>query len=98
MRLRSDISVELEGEQIVVSEPGTVFLIAFAKAPNQRRLVITRSWLSDFTTKPLLEFRARAAQLALNKARSLGWIVEAAIACQRPKSVAVSPSISTAIR
>jgi hypothetical protein len=50
-----------------------------------------------FTTKPALEFRAQAAQLALNKARSLRWIVEAAMASQRPKSVAVSPSISTGI-
>jgi hypothetical protein len=88
MRRRSvDLRVELDGEEIVVRRPGTVFLIAFEKVPNQRRLVITRSWLPNFTTKPLLEFRARAAQLALNKARSLGWIVEAAMAIDRPKSV-----------
>ena len=98
MRLGSHISAELDGEQIVVSEPGTVFLIAFEKSPNQRRLVITRCWLSNFSTKPLLEFRAQAAQLALNKARSLGWTVEAAMASQQPKSDSVSPSISTAIR
>ena len=51
------ITVELEGDEIVVRKPGTAFLIA--------------------SSKPLAEFRAMAAQLALDQARLLGWIVEA---------------------
>ena len=73
------IIVELDGDEIVVWKPGTVFLIAFKKPDYQRHLVAARSWLADFTSKPLAEFRALAAELAGNKARSLGWIVEATL-------------------
>ena len=79
------IIVELDGDEIVVWKPGTVFLIALKKPDHQRHLVAVRSWLADFTSKPLAEFRALAAQLAFNKARSLGWIVEATLANKRNK-------------
>ena len=69
------IIVELDGDEIVVWKPGTVFL---KKSDHQRHLVVVRSWLADFTSKPLAEFRALAA-LAVNKARSRGWIVEATL-------------------
>ena len=71
------ITVGLEGDEIVVRKPGTAFLIAFKSHPNQRHLVVTRCWLAGFSSKPLAEFRAMAAQLALDQARLLGWIVEA---------------------
>jgi hypothetical protein len=77
------IIVELDGDEIVVWKPGTDFLIAFKKPDHQRHLVVTRSWLADFTSKPLAEFRALAAQLAVNKARSL--IVEATLASKQNK-------------
>ena len=67
------LRVHLDGEEIVVWHRGTVFLIAFKKAPRQPRLIVTRNWLPNFASKPLAEFRARAAQLAVNKARALGW-------------------------
>ncbi len=67
------IIVELDGDEFVIWKPGTVFLIAFKKPDYQRHLVVVRSWLADFTSKPLAEFRALAAELAVNKARSLGW-------------------------
>ena len=79
------IIVELDGDEIVVWKPGTVFLIALKKPDHQRHLVVVRSWLADFTSKPLAEFRALAAQLAVNKARSLGWIVEAILASKQNK-------------
>lgn len=72
-----DIKVEFDGEEIVVWKPGTVFLVAFKKAPDQQRLLVTRSWLAGFASKPLAEFRALAAQRALDKAYSLGWAVQA---------------------
>ena len=77
--------VELDGDEFVVWKPGTVFLIAFKKPDYQRHLVAARSWLADFTSKPLAEFRALASELAFNQARSLGWIVETTLASKRNK-------------
>ena len=81
--VENGIIVELDGDEFVVWKPGTVFLIAFNKPDYQRHLVAARSWLADFTSKPLAEFRALAAQLAVNKARSL--IVEATLASKQNK-------------
>ena len=83
--IEDGIIVELDGDEIVVWKPGTVFLIALTKPDHQRHLVVVRRWLADFTSKPLAEFRARAAELAVNKARSLGWIVEATLASKQNK-------------
>jgi hypothetical protein len=80
---RDGIIVKLDGDEIVVWKPGTLFLVAFKKSEHERHLVVTRSWLADFTSKPLAEFRALALQLAINKARSLGWIVEATLAAKQ---------------
>jgi hypothetical protein len=80
--VENGIIVELDGDEFVVWKPGTVFLIAFKKPEH---LVTARSWPADFTFKPLAEFRARAAQLAVNKARSLGWIVKATLASKQNK-------------
>lgn len=77
------LKVHLDGEEIVVWQRGTVFLIAFKKAPRQPRLIVTRNWLPNFASKPLAEFRARAAQLAVNKARALGGGVVVALASKR---------------
>ena len=79
------IIVELDGDEIVVWKPGTVFLIAFKKPDYQRHLVVVRSWRADFDPKPLAEFRALAAQQAVIKARALGWIVEATLASKQNK-------------
>lgn len=82
---RSGLEVHLDGDEIVVCRRGTVFLIAFKQAPRQRRLIVTRNWLPNFASKPLAEFRAKAAQLAVIKARALGWGVVAALASKRTK-------------
>jgi hypothetical protein len=71
------IRVELIGDEIVVSRPRTVFLVAFRKHPYHSHLIVTRNWLSAFDSKPLAEFRALAASLAHEKAYSLGWRIEA---------------------
>jgi hypothetical protein len=79
-------SVNVERDEIVVSRSGTLFLIAFKKSSNQRQLVVTRSWLANLNTKPLLEFRAQAAQAAVAKARALGCIVDACFAVDQKNS------------
>jgi len=71
------LRVHLDGEEIVVWQRGTVFLIAFKKAPRQPRLIVTRNWLPNFASKPL------PTQLAVNKARALGWGVVVALASKR---------------
>ena len=60
---------ELDGNEIVVWKPGTVFLTAFKKPKHRRHLVVTRSGLANFTSQPSAKFRALGAQLAVNKAR-----------------------------
>ena len=52
------LKVHLDGDEIVVRQRGTVFLIAFKKAPRQPRLIVTRNWVPNFASKPLAEFRA----------------------------------------
>ncbi|MGB6197140.1 MAG: hypothetical protein WBF49_12485 [Methyloceanibacter sp.] len=69
------LRVHLDGEEIVVWHRGTVFLIAFKKAPHQPRLIVTRNWLPNFASKPLAEFRARAAQLAVKQGPG-AWLGE----------------------
>jgi len=77
------LKVHLDGEEIVVWQRGSVFLIAFKKAPRQPRLIVTRNWLPNFASKPLAECRARAAQLAVKQGRALGWGVVVALASKR---------------
>jgi hypothetical protein len=69
--------VELDGDEIVVSKPGTDFLLAYRKRPDSPNLVLTRSWEKPTVTSPeISEFRAHAFQAAVaQKARELGWIV-----------------------
>ena len=84
------LRVHLDGEEIVVWQRGTVFLIAFKKAPRQPRLIVTRNWLPNFASKPLAEFRARAAQLAVKQGPGawLGVVVALASKRIRPSLVA----------
>ena len=44
-----------------------------------------RSGLANFTSQPSAKFRALGAQLAVNKARLLGWIVRATRVNKRKK-------------
>ena len=77
--------VEVGGNKIVAWKPGTVFLTAFKKPQRRRHLVVTRSGLANFTSQPSAKFRALGAQLAVNKARLLGWIVKATWVNKRKK-------------
>jgi hypothetical protein len=71
----AELHVEIEEDEIVVTKPGTRYLLAYRKLIDQPRLVLTRSWMGPTITAPgIREFRAKAFQAAVQKARELGWI------------------------
>ena len=76
VRSAMDLHVELLGDEIVVTKPGTDFLTAYRKRPDSPTLKLMRSWVDLHITSPeISEFRAHAFQAAVAKARELGWIV-----------------------
>jgi hypothetical protein len=70
-----NISVELVGEEIIVTKPGTTFLLAYRKSVEEPRLVLRRSRIPPTTTSIRNAFRANAFEAAVSKARELGWII-----------------------
>jgi hypothetical protein len=71
-----EFSVEVQGEDIVVTLPGTSYSVAYYKPENSSQL---RVWsyagqtdADASMTHP--EFHAHAWKLANAKARQLGWI------------------------
>jgi len=71
-----DLKVKFNGQEIIVTKPGTDFMLAYRKRPDSPNLVLTRSWEKPTVTSPeISEFRAHAFQAAVAKARELGWIV-----------------------
>ena len=72
-----DLQVDVEDDEIVVTTPGTRYLLAYRRSIDQPRLVMTRSWMGPTTTcaPGINEFRAQAFQAAVNKAGELGWIM-----------------------
>jgi hypothetical protein len=76
IRFSMDIEVKFDGNEIIVTKPGTDFMLAYRKRPDSPNLVLTRSWLEPTVMSPeISEFRAHAFQAAVSKARELGWIV-----------------------
>ena len=69
-----DLKVELVGDEIVVTK-ALAFMLAYRKAVDEPRLVLTRSSLPPMSLASASEFRAHALQAAVDKARELGWIV-----------------------
>jgi hypothetical protein len=71
-----DLIVEVRGHSVTVSKQDTDFSVTYEKRPDNPHLVMTHSWLEPSVTSPAVsEFRARAFQAAVDKARALGWIV-----------------------
>ena len=68
-----DLKVELVGDEIVVTKAPA--MLAYRKVGDEPRLVLTRSNLPPMSLASASEFRARALQSAVAKARELGWIV-----------------------
>ena len=68
----SELSVEVEGEEIIVSRPGT----GFSATHQKQDFVPKRSWADHRVVTPAVsEFRVRAFHAAVDKARELGWVV-----------------------
>ena len=71
-----ELAVVLDGDEIVVTKPGTLLLLAYRKPVDEPRLVLTRSSITRTrSTTAITEFRAQAFQAAMAKARELGWRV-----------------------
>ena len=72
---RDTLKVVVDGTSITVTVPGTDFAVTYQKRFANPHLVLTRSWLAASINSPAIsEFRARARQAAMDKARALGWI------------------------
>ena len=68
-----DIEVKFDGEEIIVTKPGTDFMLAYRKRPDTPTLKLTRSWVGPHITSPAVnEFRAQAFQAAVAKSREAG--------------------------
>jgi hypothetical protein len=71
-----EMRVEVEDDEIVVTKPGTPYMLAYAKPRRNPLLFVKRSWVAADAASPAIsQFRAQAFQAALEKARDLGWIV-----------------------
>ena len=70
-----DVHLVVASEGIVITMPGTDFLVIYTKPENTPWLMVTK--LEDDRTAPIkqAEFLARAWVAANAKARELGWIV-----------------------
>ena len=67
-----ELVVVLDGDEIVVTKPGTLLLLAYRKSVDEPRLVVTRSSVTRTpSTTAITEFRAQAIQAAVAKAREL---------------------------
>ena len=73
------LQVEVEGDCIIVSMPGTSFRATYLKSQDprdQRQLVESLAMAIDKEASvPRKEFEAKPWEAATAKARELGWIV-----------------------
>jgi hypothetical protein len=70
----ADFSIEIQGDHIVVTIPGTTFSAIYRRdASGMDRVGVTGSDLSAPIS--VRDFITRADELADEKARQLGWIV-----------------------
>jgi hypothetical protein len=72
-----ELQVDVDNDDtIIVSKPGTEFLVAYQMRPNEPFLIMTHSWLAPtIMSREITDFRAKAFAAATAKARELGWIV-----------------------
>ena len=70
------LQVEIVDGQITVTRPATNHTITYRKSADAPHLELAHSWIAlGVTTPDVSEFRTQAFQVALGKARELGWIV-----------------------
>ena len=69
-------AVEVRGTNIIVTKPGTDFSVTYQKRFANPNLALTDSWVAGRIDSPAIsEFRSRAFQAAVAKARELGCII-----------------------
>jgi hypothetical protein len=73
-----DLHVEVQGDDIVVTLPGTSYVVTYYRAAAFPQQLLTKSHSGrEDQDGPMTqaEFHARAWKVAKAKARKLGWIV-----------------------
>jgi hypothetical protein len=71
-------SVEVQGDDIIVTLPGTSYVVTYYRAAAFPQQLLTKSHSGrEAQGAPMTqaEFHARARKAANDKARELGWIV-----------------------
>jgi hypothetical protein len=70
-----DLHVEVQGDYIIITLPGTKFMVTYYKLDDPPELRAKSDWTDDPDAPITLgAFRARAWIAANDKARELGWI------------------------
>jgi hypothetical protein len=70
------LSVEVEGDQIIVTQSWTSFTAIYGKRERLPGIVLLAETTDpDAERESVFQFRADAFEAALQKARELGWIV-----------------------
>jgi hypothetical protein len=76
MTNKNDLRVEVQGDYITITLPGTKFMVTYYKVNDPPQLMPKSDWTDDPDAPVTLgAFRARAWIAANDKARELGWIV-----------------------
>ena len=78
MAAKVSLSVEVQGDDIVVTLPGTSYVVTYYRATAFPQQLLTKSHSGrEDQGAPMTqaEFHTRAWKLANDKARKLGWIV-----------------------
>ena len=71
--LMGNLHVEVEGDEIMVSRPGTTFSATYGKPSHQPHLLMVRgSAERGASVTSIYEFRSQAFQAAIAKARARG--------------------------
>ena len=72
----SDLHVEVHDGDIIVTLPGTNFMVTYFKPAGTSHLIARPNWTNDPDASiELGEFLEQALTAANDKARELGWIV-----------------------
>ena len=78
MATKVGLHVEVQGDDIVVTLPGTSYVVTYYRAAAFPQQLLTKSHsgrVDQGAPMTQTEFHARAWQAANAKARELGWIV-----------------------
>jgi hypothetical protein len=78
MAAKVSLSVEVQGDEIVVTLPGTSYVVTYYRAAAFPQQLLTKSHSGredEGAPMTQAEFHSRAWKVARHKARELGWIV-----------------------